>query len=231
MWTVYCHENRVNGKRYVGITSREITERWRDGKGYQNCFGRAVEKYGWDSFEHYVLFEDVTESFAKHKEKELIKCFNCLVPNGYNLTEGGDGNCGWKPSQSTRDKISRATTGHHGHVTSEETKRKISESHKGIQTCLGKHWTEERKQHISRLMCGNRYGANRVVSEASKDKARMNMPHRKAVQQFDLDGNFIAEYPSLKVAGYAVNTTSSNIGYCCRGLVKTCKGYKWKFVI
>ena len=35
MWTVYCHENRVNGKRYVGITSREVTERWRDGKGYK----------------------------------------------------------------------------------------------------------------------------------------------------------------------------------------------------
>ena len=32
-WTVYVHINKVNGKRYVGITSLDVNDRWRNGDG------------------------------------------------------------------------------------------------------------------------------------------------------------------------------------------------------
>lgn len=53
-YTVYVHVNKINGKMYVGITSQTVEQRWRQGKGYKHCvfFYRAIEKYGWDGFEH-----------------------------------------------------------------------------------------------------------------------------------------------------------------------------------
>jgi hypothetical protein len=36
MYTVYQHKNKINGKNYFGITSRNPVERWRkDGSGYK----------------------------------------------------------------------------------------------------------------------------------------------------------------------------------------------------
>ena len=48
-FTVYCHTNKINGKKYIGITSKKPEYRWNNGKGYstQIVFARAIEKYGW----------------------------------------------------------------------------------------------------------------------------------------------------------------------------------------
>ena len=56
-WLVYCHVNNVNGKKYVGITSKRPNDRWKNGYGYSRkfYFGRAIHKYGWDNFTHYII--------------------------------------------------------------------------------------------------------------------------------------------------------------------------------
>lgn len=33
-WTVYIHTNKTNQKKYVGITSTSVIERWHHGHGY-----------------------------------------------------------------------------------------------------------------------------------------------------------------------------------------------------
>lgn len=59
-WFVYMHVNKINSKVYVGITSKKPEERWQKGQGYnsQKYFYRAIQKYGWDSFEHIILQVD-----------------------------------------------------------------------------------------------------------------------------------------------------------------------------
>ena len=69
-WTVYVHINKINGKKYVGITSRKLSYRWNSGKGYkgQPKFYNAICKYGWDNFDHEIISSNLTENEAKSFE-------------------------------------------------------------------------------------------------------------------------------------------------------------------
>ena len=90
-YTVYCHTNKINGKKYIGITSQKPEKRWgTNGRNYKGQkFHNAIEKYGWDNFEHELLFNNLTEQSAKDKEIELIRTYN-TQRNGYNISSGGD---------------------------------------------------------------------------------------------------------------------------------------------
>ena len=62
IYTVYRHTNKMNGKRYIGITKQKPERRWQNGYGYVGTyFGNAISKYGWDAFEHEILFEGFTK--------------------------------------------------------------------------------------------------------------------------------------------------------------------------
>lgn len=71
-WSVYIHTT-PSGKKYVGITSRKLNKRWRNGHGYNTqMFGRAIEKYGWENIKHEVIASDLTHDKAVELEKFLI---------------------------------------------------------------------------------------------------------------------------------------------------------------
>ena len=90
-YIVYRHIS-PSGKSYIGITHQKPNLRWRlKGQGYKQCpvFYNAILKYGWKSFKHEILFENLTFEDACKKEIELIKEYNSLAPNGYNVDVGG----------------------------------------------------------------------------------------------------------------------------------------------
>lgn len=64
IYKVYMH-TLPNGKKYVGITKRNVNERWKNGNGYKNnCrFYNAIRKYGWDNITHEILFDNLTLKF------------------------------------------------------------------------------------------------------------------------------------------------------------------------
>ena len=79
-WTVYIHTNNINGKKYVGITSRDVKLRWQNGLGYKKCyFANAIQKYGWDNFSHEIVYENLSKEEAFLKEKELIENIKLLI--------------------------------------------------------------------------------------------------------------------------------------------------------
>lgn len=140
-WTVYAHINKINLKIYIGITSMKPERRWGyHGKGYsQNPkFWNAIQKYGWDGFEHVILTTGLTEKEACKIEVCLISKFQ-LTRLGYNQEPGG---IGGSKSEETKAKIREArmkqiftpemiaknAASHKGRKNTEETKALMRES-------------------------------------------------------------------------------------------------------
>lgn len=94
-YIIYCHTNKINGKKYIGQTNTTPARRWgKNGSEYiskgNEHFKNAILKYGWDNFEHDILFFDLNKEQANQKEKELIKQYKTKNPKyGYNKTSGG----------------------------------------------------------------------------------------------------------------------------------------------
>lgn len=130
MYSIYIHLNRINGKKYIGITCKKPEIRWANGLGYKKQpFWNAITKYGWDNFEHIIIKDNLPEPCAKTLEKILIHKYNTRNPKyGYNATDGGDGTLGIVFTQERKDKIRAKCIGRH---PSEETRKKMSNSHKG----------------------------------------------------------------------------------------------------
>lgn len=123
---VYLATNIVNGKQYVGYTSKSLPERIRNHlyksrtktqPHYFYLLPIAIRKYGANNFKWEVLATCNDSIEAQEREKDFIKSLNTLSPNGYNLTEGGNGG-----------------------VQSAEIKLKISNSVK-------KYWDSHKEKH------------------------------------------------------------------------------------
>ncbi|AGE58480.1 GIY-YIG catalytic domain-containing endonuclease [Paramecium bursaria Chlorella virus NY2B] len=97
-------------KKYVGQTSRSITQRLKDHQYPNNCvfLYKAIQKYSLENFDvHY--FEWVDDWDLDYIEMVMIEELGTLAPDGYNLKNGG-GSYG-KMSEVTRKKISDAQRG------------------------------------------------------------------------------------------------------------------------
>lgn len=94
-YCVYIHRNMINNKAYIGITiySENPNKRWQNGKGYaqQPLFYNAIQKYGWDNFEHIIWANELSLENAQKIEVMLIALFNTTDSNfGYNISNGGE---------------------------------------------------------------------------------------------------------------------------------------------
>lgn len=131
-FTVYMHINKVNGKKYVGITHhKDLNKRWVNGKGYfrNKHFADAIEKYGWNNFEHLIIMQGLDKETACEVERWLIQEHDTQNKmKGYNITDGGEF---FHHTEESKKLMSLNRKGKGLHVFSEEHKRKISEHHGG----------------------------------------------------------------------------------------------------
>lgn len=91
---IYRIYNKINGKSYVGATTWDFAHRYINGKWwkYTHSFHlkRAVKRYGIDAFTIEILNSSIkTQEELFEQEKLYIKQYNSFIPNGYNLTLGG----------------------------------------------------------------------------------------------------------------------------------------------
>lgn len=232
-YTVYIHTNKINGKKYIGITGIKPEKRWKNGKGYHSSsnknlhFSNAINKYGWDNFEHIILYEGLTQSEACNKEIELIALYDTINPSvGYNIYKGGTCN---PMKEETKAKISKANK---GRKWSEESKRKFSAS------LLGKPHphTAEQDRKISEAKKGYRHtlATKAKISKSHKGikpnedtrkKISLNSARNKAVICIETN----EEYYCAREAGRVKNVSGTSISAVCRGKRKTAGGYHWKY--
>lgn len=100
MYYVYIHTNKINGKKYCGMTNNP-SNRWRHngitykppkGRGNTRPFWNAIVKYGWDNFESTIILETSIRQDAIDKEIEIIDKLKLRDRRyGYNVAMGGDG--------------------------------------------------------------------------------------------------------------------------------------------
>lgn len=206
-YLVYCHVNKISNKRYVGITKRDATERWgSNGCHYKRCplFYRAIKKYGWDNFEHIILFTGLSREEAVKKECELIEQYKSNNQNyGYNLTKGGDGLDGYVPSEETRRKMSILNSGENNYFYG---KRFLGEAN----PYYGKKHSKQTRD---------------LISKHHADVSGKNNPRAKAVYCVELNKCF----DTAKQAFVELGINMQCIANCCKNRQKTAGGYHWQY--
>ena len=215
-WKVYIHINKINNKKYIGITSENNpNKRWKNGAGYKKqIFYNAIQKYGWNNFQHKILYQNLTETEAKQKEIELIALYNTNNNlYGYNQTKGGDS----LPEKSI------------------ELKSKISQSlKKYYQTKAGiqqrKQISQKRKQYYATH--DNPFKGKKHLEETKKimsTKAKQRGANNKIkIQMFNLQGQLIKIFESKKDALQYLNVVCYTSLNKAIKYNKQYKNYYWK---
>lgn len=105
MGCVYRATNVITGKYYIGKTKYSMEERRKSHytEVPNTYFHKALRKYGRDNFEWDILFESDDEENLYKKERLFIRLFNTMIPYGYNMTTGGDGQYSREFSSFWRD--------------------------------------------------------------------------------------------------------------------------------
>lgn len=222
-WYIYIHKSKTTGKCYVGQTCRDLETRWgNNGVHYTKTNNlklyNAIKKYGWDDFEHYIVAECNSLQAAYELEQIYINELDSFK-NGYNSTLGGAGSKGKCMTEETKKKISLINKNKsswvkyapkeklpmYGKHHSEETKRKISNANRGRKI------SQDARDKMRKAKLGKKYGPR---SEETKKKISLahsgrtspnkgkhiNHPFAVSVLQYDVNGNFIKEYPSVSMA-------------------------------
>lgn len=168
---VYLITNNINGKKYIGQTSRRLEDRWAEHikpRGKPGCtyLWRAICKYGPEAFSIKPLVIVESKWEMDLYEAGMIKALNTKSPNGYNLTDGGDGVVGYTFTDEQRKKVS---IGQIGRKMSEKSRQKLLERNKSNTFSLGIKMPEEHRLKLIKINTGSK------MSE--EVKKRMSVAH------------------------------------------------------
>lgn len=203
---IYKMTNKVNGKVYIGQTTRRLDERTKEHIRHNKMIvDKAIQKYGIENFtvEQIDLAENINE--LNQKEMYWIERYDCITPKGYNQCYGGDNTCGYHHKEESKQKMSIKKSQKYigegnpfyNKTHSEESRKKMSEARKGL-----KHLTEEQ---IKRLR-----ESHHTVKVINVDTGEV--------------------FDSIKDAGLKYNIEPTHITRVCKGKRKTCGGYRWEYV-
>lgn len=257
-YKVYMHINKSNQKVYVGLTKQLISRRWNHGNAYKKCplFWKAIQKYGWDGFDHIVVKEDLTKDEAAKLECNLIAKYDATNPQfGYNCDDGGFAG---SPSEAVREKLRVINTGKR---YSDETRLKhsISSKMRDVQfTDLARQrsvearrkmvfqYDNDRKlihkwdsisnaakslganhQNIVRCCLGKSHTCGGYFWSYS-DSEIIEPQKRFSILQIDPKTNLtVAQYESIQDASLATGIQKGNICSVCNGRRTKAGGYRW----
>lgn len=178
MYKIYLITNKENKKQYVGITKFSLEERFSQHIKRGFLLTEAIQKYGEQKFFINLIEEVESSERAYELEQYYIKQYNTKVPNGYNLTDGGDGIFGWEVSEEYRQQCSERVkqlhkekkVGMYGKKHSNETRKKMSSVSKGKPKpwLLGRKFSPETIERLRQINLG------KIASEETRKKISEN---------------------------------------------------------
>lgn len=213
-----------SGKSYIGQTINSLANRAKNlqtGVGYKKCtlFWKAINKYGWNKFLVTILAE-VPIDQLNIKEQEFIKLYNTITPNGYNLTNGGEGG---------KQKQVFSYSAQNGDFL--EVYSSLSEA--SIQTGVPLETisviisTNNGKQSFK----NRRISHNLTFLDYYIDKYDISQLSRKnyhRIYAYDKDGNFLQSFETIVSAAKSLDIGESSIRKCLNGTSFHVKGYQFK---
>lgn len=114
----------------------------------------------------------------------------------------------------------------------DELRRKISESNKGVSRNKGKKFTEEVIKKMSETKKGKKFSEEHINNLKKGIQNRKPFTKTtKIVEQYDLKGNFIKFWNSTKEVDGYMGGKGNNAANCCRGRQKSAYGFIWKYKI
>ena len=212
-------------------------------RALQNRAKINVIRYLWDlglDYETELHKDKLTEREAFNLEVELITNYGQKYNGGIltNQTNGGDGKAGWKASEETKKRQSKALR---GRKASFELRKKLSEVHKGIQAGekhpqygkkmpdhvkqklaeanrkrKGGHFAPEHCKKISIALMGNKCSAGRILTEDHKNNLSISLKGKIMEHRFHPIEINNVKYRSIKDAAKDLNITECAL----RGRIK-----------
>jgi group I intron endonuclease len=256
MGFIYKITNIKTNKCYIGETKEANPEtRWKQhlrtiakGRGCP-ALQDAIQKHGVENFKFEVLIICFDEARFE-LEKQYIKKYNSMVPNGYNILEGGLGGGGFKGKKHTEEAIEKIRQTSKGRKLSEESKKLLSESLKKAGMSKRVKESEKYKKALEEGRVGHCVGSvlkddiKTKISEGLKEYFKLNngkpnssiQKHRnsmakavgKSVAQYDLDNKLIKTFKSMCEASRATGINRNGIRFVIIGRNKTAGGFIWK---
>lgn len=168
----------VTNKRYVGVTSRSVSKRWVEHvhgsrrHAQRSAFLDAIAKYGPNNFTIETVCCARSWADICAVELLLIAQHGTLAPNGYNLTLGGDGRFGYRPSP---ESVEQSAAKHRGKPCHPNTRAAA------VRTHTGRVNSAEHRARISAARTG------KPRTEATKAKLRAYWSARRSLGDFKTD--------------------------------------------
>lgn len=220
-YCVYIHTNRANGKKYVGITSQKPESRWRRGYSFNEHFARAIEKYGWDGFDHEVVMSGLTREQACKWEIALIAQHRTQDENaGYNIQGGGE--CSAEQNNVSVNQYSFSGKYIKTWPSMKDASEAFGVFHEGGSqigmACAGK--------------CKSAHGYLWRYADGNKNIEPYRNDHIKKVVQCDMNGNPIKTWGRIADASRELGIDAGTITKVCKDKYpqyKTAGGYIWRY--
>ena len=174
---IYLTENKIDGKKYIGMHKSNIFDHTYYGTG--KIIKQALKKYGKENFTCIILEWGESKEDLQEKERKWIEKYSASNNSDfYNISIGGTGD--FERSQETKNKLRTAFMGENNPAKRPEVREKIRLSKLGDKNPMKredvklknsaslKKWHEEHDdigQEVINLTTGEKY---KSVKEASK---------------------------------------------------------------
>ena len=220
------------GRVYIGKTTRlkdRISYYRNNNNKQQKIISRSIDKYGWDQHIFEVIDEAPIKQLSELEIKYIkdLNTFHYDNPNGMNLTRGGEGLNGRKPSAET---IAKQVAKRTGTKRSDATKKLMSDLKKGkAPSCTKNPKTEYFLQRARESSLGRIPSVDEILK---RKQARLNrlIEQHDSILQIDVKGNIIKEWQMLpKDIAKHFNACDTNIVRCLNNKKQTGLGYIWKY--